>query len=52
MKTPTPDEKTTLAGEEERRAKLAWQRPVLKVLPVERARKNIGSTPDAAYGTS
>jgi hypothetical protein len=49
MKTATPNEKTMHAGEEERSEKLAWQRPLLKVLPIDSARKSFSSTPDGAY---
>jgi hypothetical protein len=47
MKTVTPNE--TTMREEERSEKLAWQRPLLKVLPIDSARKEFSSNPDGEY---
>ena len=52
MKTSTPDEKTMLAGEEERSEKPAWQRPVLKVFPLTGARGGLASIPDGGMAGS
>jgi hypothetical protein len=49
MKTMNQNEKPLRTIEEQRADKQAWQRPTLKVLPVECARKNFGSTPDGVY---
>ena len=49
MKTVNQNEKTMRASDEHRTEKQAWQRPVLKVLPVEGARKTFGATPDGVY---
>jgi hypothetical protein len=49
MKTVNQNEKTMHANDEQRAEKQAWQRPVLKVLPIEGARKEFSSNPDGEY---
>lgn len=41
-----------LKVDEPRAKRLAWQRPVLKVLPIERARKGFGPFTDGSFATT
>lgn len=49
MKTTNQNEKTMRMSSDQRAEKQAWQRPVLKVLPVEGARKGFQPAPDGVY---